>query len=225
MDDLQSIPRPTSVVHDSATEDQRSSIASDSTIAGSSSGRARKNASFRSPNDEVGGIQDGRFCGISRGLLDGEEGGATTPAFPIDPHHHHHHHRRPSLSSSHPERASLQSSKFSGADSLGLGNAGLVDLHPNMTKPITDSVFLMSSYVNHLSQLNCDDWVTPAPEPSYNPDASNVESRCGFHVHRSTGSMYLTDHLPVFTYVKQVRIIRAITESSTLARPSSFKDI
>ena len=218
---------------DSATEDQRSSIASDSTLAGSSAENEATPASSKKDKKQKTSRGSDRSSGRGFNQETGEEEEVdrdraitptTTTTSTRDGRRH-----RPTVDPPSIDRVSVQSSsgggKFSGADSLGLGNAGLVDLHPNMTKPITDSVFLMSSYVNHLSQFQCDDWTTAAPDASYNPDSSAVgggggggggdaaaaaEGRngasqcCGFHVHRSTGSMYLSEHLPVFTYVRKV---------------------
>ncbi|KAL5011394.1 hypothetical protein ScPMuIL_009945, partial [Solemya velum] len=39
----------------------------------------------------------------------------------------------------------------------------LVDLHGQMNKPITNSTVLMSSYSNHLTCLQCNDWSVPVP--------------------------------------------------------------
>ena len=40
---------------------------------------------------------------------------------------------------------------------------GLVNLHMQVNKPITESPLLMSSYISHLTQLRCSNWASNLP--------------------------------------------------------------
>ena len=47
---------------------------------------------------------------------------------------------------------------------------GLVDLHMQVDKPITESPLLMSSYISHLTQLRCSNWNAYVPPLPYEVD-------------------------------------------------------
>ena len=44
---------------------------------------------------------------------------------------------------------------------MEMDDLGLVNLHMQVNKPITDSPLLMSSYISHLTQLRCAHWTDP----------------------------------------------------------------
>ncbi|XP_076066750.1 transmembrane protein KIAA1109 homolog tweek isoform X4 [Oratosquilla oratoria] len=73
-------------------------------------------------------------------------------------------------SDSSSEVASISSTSFISALS-SQEDIALVDLHMQLNKPIIDSPLLMSSYINHMTQLRCQNW--SAPIPSFSNTQSN----------------------------------------------------
>ncbi|XP_069163725.1 bridge-like lipid transfer protein family member 1 isoform X18 [Procambarus clarkii] len=73
------------------------------------------------------------------------------------------------------EVGSVSSTSFISAVS-SQEDIALVDLHMQLNKPITDSPLLMSSYINHMTQLRCLNW--DAPNPSFQ---SNTNQSTEFH--------------------------------------------
>ncbi|RXG59111.1 hypothetical protein Avbf_01112 [Armadillidium vulgare] len=60
------------------------------------------------------------------------------------------------------EGGSVSSNSFISAMSSH-EDIALVDLHMQLNKPITESPLLMSSYINHMTQLHCSNWDTSPP--------------------------------------------------------------
>ncbi|XP_069959318.1 bridge-like lipid transfer protein family member 1 isoform X14 [Cherax quadricarinatus] len=67
------------------------------------------------------------------------------------------------------EVGSVSSTSFISAVS-SQEDIALVDLHMQLNKPITESPLLMSSYINHMTQLRCLNW--DAPMPSFQSSTS-----------------------------------------------------
>ncbi|CAL4221071.1 unnamed protein product, partial [Meganyctiphanes norvegica] len=64
--------------------------------------------------------------------------------------------------SSSSEQLSVSSNSFISAKS-SLEDIALVDLHMQLNKPIMESPLLMSSYINHMTQLRCLNWESSGP--------------------------------------------------------------
>ncbi len=84
-----------------------------------------------------------------------------------------------------------------------------IDLHGQINQPITKSPLLMSCYLNHMTQLHCSHWTSPAPLPHLQGKVSVSQnpSAAGLHSHQS--SPLITDTsgspawIPRFVYFSE----------------------
>ncbi|KAK7076624.1 hypothetical protein SK128_017338 [Halocaridina rubra] len=101
------------------------------------------------------------------------------------------------------EVVSVSSTSFISAVS-SQEDIALVDLHMQLNKPITESPLLMSSYVNHMTQLRCINWDAPVP--------SFKKCTCG----AASGV-----HTPVFEKISEGFTAIRMVEGGRLAPPRS----
>ncbi|XP_042881836.1 transmembrane protein KIAA1109 homolog isoform X7 [Penaeus japonicus] len=100
------------------------------------------------------------------------------------------------------EVGSVSSTSFISAVS-SQEDIALVDLHMQLNKPITESPLLMSSYINHMTQLRCMNWDTPMP--------SFKACNCGAP----------ECHIPVFEKISEGFTAIRMVDSGRLAPPRS----